>query len=123
MPQLPIFIPIIVIGVLIGSLLKSKNPKISARRIVLWALVAGALNAVNAYAVFILTPQPTFRAATFVSSTSGIGFTSASFLAGFLIVAVVFGIAGAYVRLRNGKAEAEEEFESTTEELSKLKPG
>jgi predicted permease len=128
MPQLPIIIPIIVIGILIGRLQKSKTPKVSWRRLALWALVAGALNAANAYVVYILTPQPTFRGAatgTFVrtATTSEIGFTTASFLAGFLIVAAVFAIAAAYGRVRKGDSELEEEPEpeADTEDLSKLK--
>jgi hypothetical protein len=129
MPQLPIIIPIIVIGIIIGRLQKSKNPKVSWRRLALWALVAGALNAANAYAVYILTPQPTFRgagAAAFVrTTTSEIGFTTASFLAGFLIVAAVFVIAAAYGRFRKGDSELgeepEPELEADAEELSKLK--
>lgn len=127
MPQLPIIIPIIIIGVLIGSLQKSGR-KTSARRITLWALVAGALNAANAYAVYILTPVPTFRGfgttTTLVRSTSEIGFTVSSFIAGFLIVAAVFAIAAVYGRVRKGDSELGEESESQeTEELSKLKPG
>lgn len=126
MPQLPIIIPIIVIGILIGWLQKSKKPKIPWRKVALWTLVAGALNAANAYAVYILTPQPTFRGAAagaFVRTTSEIGFTTASFLAGFLIVAAVFVIAAAYGRVRKGDSELgeEPEPEADTEELSKLR--
>jgi uncharacterized membrane protein len=128
MPQLPIIIPIIVIGILIGWLQKSKKPKISWRKVALWALVAGALNAANAYAVYILTPTPTFRGAgagAFVQTTSDLGFTTASFLAGFLIVAAVFAIAAAYGRIRKGDSELgeEPEPEENTEELSKLESG
>ena len=127
MPQLPIIIPIIIIGVLIGSLQKS-GKKTSARKITLWALVAGALNAANAYAVYILTPVPTFRGfgatTTLVRSTSEIGFTISSFIAGFLIVAAVFAIAAVYGRVRKGDSELSDESElQETEELSKLKPG
>ena len=114
MPQLPIIIPIIIIGVLIGSLQKS-GKKTSARKITLWALVAGALNAANAYAVYILTPVPTFRGfgatTTLVRSTSEIGFTVSSFIAGFLIVAAVFAIAAVYGRVRKGDSELSEESE------------
>jgi len=122
MPQLPIIIPIVVIGILICSIQKSK--KISTRKIALSALVAGALNAANAYAVYILTPVPTFRGITAARTTSVFGFTIASFLAGFLIVAAVFVIAAAYGRVRKGDSELGEESEQEdTEEISKLKPG
>ena len=130
MPQLPIIFPLIVIGILIGWLQKSKKPKISWRKVTLSALVAGALNAANAYAVYILTPQPTFGGAggfvrTTSATTSDIGFTTASFLAGFLIVAAVFVIAAAYGRIRKGDSELgeEPEPEEDAEDLSKLKSG
>jgi hypothetical protein len=125
MPQLPVIIPIIIIGISFGSLLKSEKPKISLRRVMTWSLVAGLLNAVNAYAVYLLTPQPTFGGATFVRTTTDIVFTAASFLAGFIIVAAVFGIARVVSRGHQGDAELGEESESdlNNEEISKLKPG
>lgn len=141
MPQLPIIIPLIIIGISFGSLLKSEKLKISLRKIMMWSLVAGLLNAVNAYAVYLLTPQSTFRGATFTGgtftgtafartttgATTAIGFTVASFLAGFIIVAAVFGIARVVSRRHQGDAELGEESESESElnneELSKLKTG
>jgi hypothetical protein len=133
MPQLPVIIPLIVIGILFGSLLKSEKPKISLRRIMIWSLVAGLLNAVNAYADYLLTPPPTFGGAAFggatfarTTTTTYVPFTAASFLAGFIIVAAVFGIAR-FVSRGHGSGEAElgEESESEldNEDLSKLKPG
>ena len=122
MPQLPVIIPLIIIGVLFGSILKSERPKISLRRVMVWALVAGLLNAVNAYAVYLLTPQPTFRGATFARTTTNIGFTAASFLVGFIIVAAVFGIARVVSRGHQSDAELGEESELNNEEISKLKP-
>lgn len=126
MPQLPVIIPLIIIGISFGSLLKSKKQKISLKRVMAWALVAGLLNAANAYAVYILTPQPTFRGATtFVRATTDVGFTTASFLAGFIIVAAVFGIARIVARRHKDDTELGEESEAelTSEELSKLKTG
>ena len=139
MPQLPVIIPLIIIGILFGSLLKSEKPKIPLKRIMTWSLVAGILNAVNAYAVYLLTPQPTFRGGTFTgatftgttfartttAATSYVGFTAASFLAGFIIVAAVFGIARLVSRGHQGEAEIGEEPESelSNEEPSKLKTG
>jgi hypothetical protein len=127
MPQLPVIIPLIIIGVLFGSILKSEKPKIPLRRVMIWSLVAGLLNAVNAYAVYLLTPQPTFGGATFARTTTTtlIPFTAASFLAGFIIVAAVFAIARVVGRGHQGDAELGEESESElgNEEISKLKPG
>jgi hypothetical protein len=127
MPQLPIIIPLIIIGISFGSLLKSEKPKISLRRVMTWSLVAGLLNAVNAYAVYLMTPQPTYGGGTFVRTTTTpyIPFTAASFLAGFIIVAAVFGIARFLSRGHQDEAELGEESESDldNEDLSKLKPG
>jgi uncharacterized membrane protein len=143
MPQLPIIIPLIIIGILFGSLLKSEKPRISLKRIMTWSLVAGLLNAVNAYAVYLLTPQTTFRGGTFTGgtfaggtftgtavartttgATSSLGFTVASFLVGFIIVAAVFGIARLVSRGHHGDGELGEESESeSNDEESKLKTG
>lgn len=125
MPQLPVIIPLIIIGISFGSLLKSEKPNISLKRVMVWALVAGLLNAANAYAVYLVTPQPTFRSATFARATTDIGFTAASFLAGFIIVAAVFGIARIVARRHKDDTELDEESESelNSEDLSKLKAG
>ncbi len=110
MPQLPIILPIIVTGVLVGSLLKSSKPKVPLRKVTLWALLSGGLNAVFAYSEYLLTPQPTFtfRATTFAPQVSDIAFTIGSFLTGFLIVIAIFGAAAVYLRLRGTSSETEE---------------
>ncbi len=110
MPQLPIILPIIVTGVLVGSLLKSNKPKVPFRKVTLWALVSGGLNAVFAYGEYVLTPQPTFtfRATTFVPQISDVAFTVGSFITGFLIVISVLGAAAVYLRLRGTSSETEE---------------
>ncbi len=117
MPQLPIIIPIIVVGGLVGSLLKSKKQKIPRKKILSWSLIAGLFNAVFAYTELILTPQQTttFRGTSFVAQTSPLEFSVGSFLAGFLIVLVVFGVAAAYLRLRGGEIAEIEETDLTTE--------
>lgn len=116
MPQLPIIIPIIVVGGLVGSLLKSKKLKIPTKKILSWSLIAGMFNAVFAYAELILTPQQTstFRGTAFVAQISPLVFSVGSFLAGFLIVLTVFGVAAGYLRLRGG---GDSEIEET--DLSK----
>ncbi len=118
MAQVPAIIPIVVIGLLVGSFLKSGKPKIAWKKVVAWAIVAGILNAVLAYAEVIFIPQTpaTFRAASSTTQTADIVFAFASFIAGFLFVAVAFGVASIYLRLRGGEVEPEPE----TEEESKL---
>ncbi len=110
MPQLPIILPIIVTGVLVGSLLKSNKPKVPFRKVTLWALVSGGLNAVFAYSEYVLTPQPTFtfRATSFAAQVSDVAFTIGSFLTGFLMVIAVLGAAAVYLRLRGARSETEE---------------
>lgn len=87
------------------------------------SLVAGLLNAINAYVVNSLTPQQTFARANFtvpVPQTSWIVFVVASFIGGFLIVLAVLGIAMIYAR--RGKGAEEELPELVPETEPKVTP-
>jgi hypothetical protein len=131
MPQVPIIVPLIVVGLVVGSILKSKSPKISRRRLASASLVAGLLNSIHAYLLYLLTPTRT--AASFggaaagalplqgLASTSEWAFVAASFLAAFLIVLLVIGIAMAYARARRGE-ELVEAPELAAEEEPTLTP-
>ena len=122
MPQIPIIIPVIVAGIAVGSVIKSQSPRISRRKLMSASLVAGLLNAINAYAVDYLTPRQTFAAANFtVPQTSWIVFVVASFIGGFLIVLAVLGIAMIYARRGKG-AEQEELPELLSETEPKVTP-
>jgi hypothetical protein len=128
MPQIPIIIPLIVAGIAVGSAIKSQSPRISRRKLMSASLVAGLLNAINAYAVdsfslsLSLSSQQTFARANFsVSQTSWIVFVLASFVGGFLIVLVVLGIAMIYARGAKG-AEQEELPELVSEPKTKGTP-
>ena len=113
MPQIPIIVPLIVVGLVVGSILKSKSPKISRKRLASASLVAGLLNSIHAYLLYLLTPTRTAASATGVptgappmegfASTSEGAFVAASFLSAFLMVLLVFGIAMAYVRIRRSE--------------------
>jgi hypothetical protein len=117
MPQIPIIIPVIVAGITVGSVIKSQS-RISKRKLMSASLIAGVLNAINAYVVNSMSPQQTFVRATFTSTqtanfsnfsvpqTSWIVFVTASFIGGFLIVLGVLGIAMIYAR-KGGGAEEE----------------
>jgi hypothetical protein len=118
MPQIPIIIPVIVAGITVGSVIKSQS-RISKRKLMSASLIAGVLNAINAYVVNSMSPQQTFVRATFtgaqttanfsnfsVPQTSWIVFVTASFIGGFLIVLGVLGIAMIYAR-KGGGAEEE----------------
>jgi len=125
MPQIPVLIPLIVVGLVVGSILKSKSPKVSKRKLVSASLVAGLLNSAYAYSLYSLVPtQTSIRTAgipTGAPPVGGFGATSldaflgASFLAAILIVLLVLGIAMAYVRIRRGE-EVEEVPELDPEE-------
>jgi hypothetical protein len=126
MPQIPIIIPLIVAGIAVGSAIKSESPRISRRKLMSASLVAGLLNAINAYVVdsfsLSLSPQQTFARANFsVPQTSWIVFVLASFIGGFLIVLVVLGIAMIYARRGKG-AEQEELPELVSEPKTKATP-
>jgi len=128
MPEIPIIIPVIVAGLAVGSVIKSKSPRISKKKFASASLVAGFLNAVYAYLVYMFTPSVTFpTGATFptgsltYTSTSELPFLVASFLTGFLIVFAILGIAVVYARIRRG-GELEEVPELSTEEKSTLRP-
>jgi hypothetical protein len=131
MPQIPIIVPLIVVGLVVGSILKSKSQKVSRKRLASASLVAGLLNSIHAYLLYLLTPTGT--AASFggartgappiggLASTSEGAFVASSFLAAFLIVLLVLGIALAYVRIRRGE-ELVEAPELAAEEEPTLTP-
>jgi len=122
MPEIPIIIPVIVAGLAVGSVIKSKSPRISKKKFASASLVAGSLNAVYAYLVYMFTPRVTFATVSLTStSTSELPFLVASFLTGFLIVFAILGIAVVYARIRRG-GELEEVPELSTEEESTLRP-
>jgi hypothetical protein len=131
MPQIPIIVPLIVVGLVVGSILKSKSQKVSRKRLASASLVAGLLNSIHAYLLYLLTPTRTAASATGVptgglplqglASTSEVAFVASSFLAAFLIVLLVLGIALAYVRIRRGE-ELVEAPELAAEEEPTLTP-
>jgi uncharacterized membrane protein len=125
MPQIPIIVPLIVVGLVVGSILKSKSSRISKKKFASASVVAGLLNSIHAYLLYSLAPTQTATRVTGVptggppveglASTSLGAFLVASFLAAFLIVLLVLGIAMAYVRIRRGE-ELEEVPEQDSEE-------
>jgi protein-S-isoprenylcysteine O-methyltransferase Ste14 len=119
MPQLPMLIPLVVTGLLVGSMLKSESHRISKKKLAGAAVLSGLLNGGQAYLVYIMTPLPTSTffqttAAATLRGTSEVDFTISSILAGILIVLVIVGIAMLYARSRGG-AEEEESVEPTDE--------
>lgn len=62
MPQVPIIIPVIITGIVLGSIIKNQKSRITKKKFGGAALVSGLLNAAYAYTDYLLTPQQaTFR--------------------------------------------------------------
>jgi hypothetical protein len=124
MPQIPIIAPLIVVGLVVGSMLKSKSLKISGRKLAFASLAAGVLNSVHAYFLYLLTPARTTVTAVGVTtgvppmgglaSTTREAFVAGSFLGAVLVVLLVFGIAMVYARIR--RSEEPVDFPEQTSE-------
>jgi hypothetical protein len=120
MPQISVVIPVIVAGLVVGSLIKSKSGAISNKRLVSASLAAGLVNGLYMYAVYSISSQPTFARVNFAApSTSWVVLVVGSVLSGFLIVFAILGIAKAYARIRKGE-ETEEPSDLTSEQESQL---
>ena len=134
MPSIPIVIPLVISGLMLGSLLASEKRKVTKKKLLEVSLISGLLNAANALIVYTLFPPTTFSrfsggtftggtfaGATFTGSSTfqfrggGFGATSEgsfvtlSFITGLLIVLVVVGVALLYARRKAGQAEEETE--------------
>jgi len=117
MPQLPIIIPIIVTGLLVGSVLRNPGRGISKRKLGGASVLSGVLNGVGAYVVNLLMPQPTtfvfrggatanFTGFAAVRQNSELVFYISSIVVGILIPLVIVGIA--MLRTRGGQGGGEE---------------
>jgi hypothetical protein len=147
MPTTPTVIPLIVAGLILGSLLVSEKRKMSKKKFLGVSLLGGLLNAANAFIVYTLFPPTTFSrfgggnfgggsfaGGTFTGSSTFRGAAGASsetsflllsFITGLLIVIVVVGVALAYVRYKGAKGEEQldETGEEEQEELEEPKHG
>jgi hypothetical protein len=138
MPQAPIIIPIIITGILVGSIAASKGEMVKRKKLLSASLLSGILNVVNAYLLILLTPARSFSGysgqysgqftgtATSAYRRGGGGANSqlllliSSFIIGFLIPLVIIGIGMLYAR-RKAKAEKGFDEESGEDELDALK--
>lgn len=122
MPQLPIILPMIITGIYVGSLIKSKTGKIPKKKLAYASLASGVLNALYAYASYLMTPRPTYaRAATTAQQSPELVFVFSSFIAGVLVLLAVVGIAMIYIRFRGGQT-IEEPDTSTETDLESTPP-
>jgi FtsH-binding integral membrane protein len=130
MPQLPLIIPIIVTGLLVGSALKNRDQRISKKKLAAVSVLSGALNGAQAYLVTFISPQSTFTRTTFTGQatffqtsataaaalrqTSELVFAISSILVGILIPLVIVGI-GLFLSRGSGEEEGVEPQDSTLE--------
>ncbi|HXX72182.1 MAG TPA: hypothetical protein VEI80_00685 [Candidatus Acidoferrales bacterium] len=61
MPTAPTVIPLIVAGLMLGSMLVTQKRTVTRKKLLGASLLAGLLNAANAYAVYLLFPSTTSR--------------------------------------------------------------
>jgi Mg/Co/Ni transporter MgtE len=119
MPQLPLIIPIIVTGLLVGSALKNRDQKISKKKLGAVSVLSGVLNGAQAYLVTFISPQTTFlqtsaTAAAALRQTSELVFAISSTLVGILIPLIIVGI-GLFLSRGSEEEEAVEPQDSTLE--------
>lgn len=118
MPQFPIVIPMIVLGITVGSLLRGKSARISKKKFVYATLAAGLLNVAYAYAFLLLFPPPTFTRGNFaIAQISEPIFLADSFLVAVILMVAVLGIALIYVRVRKTDESGEAPELISTEKL------
>jgi hypothetical protein len=135
MPTAPIIIPLIIAGLMMGSLLASQTRKFSKRKLLGVSALAGLLNMANAYLVYELFPSttyPRFGGGGFTPPSGGYQFRGAgassegsflilSFITGLLIVLAVVGIALVYARHKVGSSQEETEEVKLEEEAEESK--
>ena len=123
MPQFPIVIPIIVLGITVGSLLRGKSATISKKKFVYATLAAGLLNVAYAYVFLLWFPAPTStRGNLAFAQISEPVFLADSFLVAVVLMVAVLGIAQMYSRVRKGD-ESEETAELSSAEKLEVESG
>lgn len=89
MPQISIIIPLLVVGILFGSIIRSGKKNFPRKSILVAALLSAGLNVTYPYVVAMAT-----------AAVVDVGFYIASFLAGLVFVLSVFAVAAVYSRVR-----------------------
>ncbi len=140
MPSTPIIIPIIITGVLVGTIAASKGEMVKRKKLLSASLLSGILNVVNAYLLILLTPARTYSGqysgqfsgtaqSAYRARAGGGGANTqllliiSSFIVGFLIPLVIIGIGMLYARRKIGKegideGSGEDELDALREEGS-----
>src|SRR5208282_4999899 len=144
MPSTPIIIPIIITGVLVGTIAASKGEIVKRKKLLSASLLSGILNVVNAYLLILLTPARSGYSGQYSGQFSGTAQSAyrargggantqllliiSSFIVGFLIPLVIIGIGMLYARHKIGKEgfdqeSGEDELDALREEGSKKEEG
>jgi hypothetical protein len=114
---IPVPLSIIITGLLVGSVMKNRDRRMSKKRLGFASVLAGLLNGGESYLLNRLTPQQTFPTGVAVAQRQGLDLTTiiSSILVGALIPLAVLGIGMLYSRARKGREDAEYQ-DSTSEE-------
>jgi hypothetical protein len=124
MPQAPIIIPIIITGLLVGTIAASKGEMIKRKKLLSISLLSGILNVANAYLLILLAParsayqgqfQGQFQSQSTTTGQSTFRYRGgggnyqllllvSSFIVGFLIPLAIIGIGMLYAKRKAGKS-------------------
>lgn len=114
MPDIPTIVPLLVAGIMIGSILRTTKTHVSWRFIIVGSLLGGLGNVAYAALLYLFQGQETRQAIprTFPSQmmpTQSLAFFAAlSFITGTIIILLVFVAARLTIRIR-GRTSVEEE--------------
>jgi len=106
MPGIPIIVPVIVLGLLFGSMIRPGKRSIAKKRFIVASVVSGVANSGYAYVLTVVSPPGQLASnlpsvvSNSQSTTAELVFVATSFLAGFLLVLAVLAVAAIYLRLR-----------------------
>jgi hypothetical protein len=111
--SIPVPLPIIITGLLVGSAMKNRDRKISKKKLGFASVLAGVLNSGESYLLTLLTPQQTFPtriagvAAAAPQQSFDLVTILSSILVGALIPLAILGIGLLYSRGGRGGEEVE----------------
>ncbi len=128
MPDIPNIAPLLITGVMIGSILRTTKAHVSWRFIIMGSLLGGLGNVANAVLLYLSQGQqtrpampqaisetipqvtpPAFAGGQMISAQSLASFVALSFIVGAFMILLVFVAARLTVRIRGRKSVEEEE--------------
>jgi hypothetical protein len=128
MPDIPNIAPLLITGVMIGSILRTTKAHVSWRFIIMGSLLGGLGNVANAVLLYLSQGQqtrpampqaipetipqvtpPAFAGGQMISAQSLASFVALSFIVGAFMILLVFVSARLFMRVRGRKIIEEEE--------------